>query len=103
MAEVATRGGLRSVIFREPHLASHLLFNAVRLRPVANLVKTWVMFVTPPFRDRIEAGQRLAQRLKREAIGGPDVLVLALPCGGVPVGFAIAHILSADLDIFLVR
>jgi putative phosphoribosyl transferase len=61
------------------------------------------MFVTPPFRDRIEAGQRLAQRLKLEAIGGPNVLVLALPRGGVPVGFAIAQILNADLDILLVR
>jgi putative phosphoribosyl transferase len=61
------------------------------------------MFMTPLFRDRIEAGRRLGQRLKREAIGGPDVLVLALPRGGVPVGFAITQILNADLDILLVR
>jgi putative phosphoribosyl transferase len=51
----------------------------------------------------MEAGQRLAQRLKREAIGGPNVLVLALPRGGVPVGFAISQVLNADLDILLVR
>jgi putative phosphoribosyl transferase len=61
------------------------------------------MFVTPPFRDRMEAGRRLAQRLKREAVGAPDVLVLALPRGGVPVGFAITQILNAELDILLVR
>jgi len=61
------------------------------------------MFVTPRFRDRMEAGQRLAQRLKRDAVGGPDVLVLALPRGGVPVGFAITQILNAELDVLLVR
>ena len=62
------------------------------------------MFVTPPlFRGRIEAGWRLAQRLEREAIGGPNVLVLALPRGGVPVGFETTQILNADLDILLVR
>ena len=60
------------------------------------------MFVTPRFRDRIEAGRRLGQRLKREAIG-PNALVLALPRGGVPVGFEITQILNSDLDILLVR
>jgi predicted phosphoribosyltransferase len=55
-----------------------------------------------PFQNRSEAGRVLAGKLtgyrNRE-----DVLVLALPRGGVPVGFEIAHALSADLDIFLVR
>ena len=60
------------------------------------------MVVTPLFRDRIEAGQRLAQRIQREAIG-PNVLVLALPRGGVPIGFEIAQVLNSDLDILLVR
>ena len=59
------------------------------------------MVVTPLFRDRIEAGQRLAQRIQSEAIG-PNALVLALPRGGVPIGFEIAQILNADLDILLV-
>src|SRR5438552_6486139 len=60
------------------------------------------MVVTPPFRDRIEAGRHLAQRLECEAIG-PNALVLALPRGGVPVGFEINQILNSDLDILLVR
>ena len=61
------------------------------------------MFVTPRFRDRIEAGRRLGQRLKREEAIGPNALVLALPRGGVPVGFEITQILNSDLDILLVR
>jgi len=60
------------------------------------------MRVTPLFRDRVEAGQILAQRLK-SVPARSDLLVLALPRGGVPVGFEIARALSADLDIFLVR
>jgi putative phosphoribosyl transferase len=54
------------------------------------------------YRDRIEAGKRLAERLADYA-DRPDVLVLALPRGGVPVAFEVAHALRAPLDIFLVR
>src|SRR3954467_13282773 len=54
------------------------------------------------FHDRAEAGRVLAERLKR-AIGHGSLLVLALPRGGVPVGFEIAQAFHADLDIFLVR
>jgi predicted phosphoribosyltransferase len=54
------------------------------------------------FRDRTEAGQLLAERLrpyeKRE-----DGIVLALPRGGVPVGFEIAVKLGLALDVFVVR
>jgi putative phosphoribosyl transferase len=58
----------------------------------------------PPirFRDRIEAGRLLATRLQAYA-NRPDVLILALPRGGVPVGFEVAKALNATLDIFLVR
>jgi putative phosphoribosyl transferase len=52
--------------------------------------------------DRIEAGQQLAEQLRLYA-NRPDVLVLALPRGGVPVGFAVAEVLHAPLDVFLVR
>ena len=58
--------------------------------------------MTLPFRDRQEAGAVLAQRLERYR-DQPDVLILALPRGGVPIGFVLAQHLHAPLDIFLVR
>jgi predicted phosphoribosyltransferase len=54
------------------------------------------------FRDRSDAGQQLATKLAAYA-NRPDVLVLALPRGGVPVAFEVAKALNAPLDIFLVR
>jgi predicted phosphoribosyltransferase len=54
------------------------------------------------YRDRTEAGRYLATQLTDYA-GRPDVLVLALPRGGVPVAFEVARELRAPLDIFLVR
>ena len=54
------------------------------------------------FRDRTDAGQRLAARLTAYA-NRPDVTVLALPRGGVPVAVEVARQLGAALDVFLVR
>jgi putative phosphoribosyl transferase len=54
------------------------------------------------FVDRTEAGKLLAARLTRYGSRG-DMIVLALPRGGVPVAFEIARALSAPLDVFLVR
>jgi erythromycin esterase-like protein/predicted phosphoribosyltransferase len=54
------------------------------------------------FRDRADAGRRLAERL-RDLRSRDDVVVLALPRGGVPVAYEIAHALDAPLDVFLVR
>jgi predicted phosphoribosyltransferase len=54
------------------------------------------------YRDRTDAGRQLAARLTRYA-DRPDVLVLALPRGGVPVAYEVAKELKAPLDVFLVR
>ncbi|MBD2068279.1 phosphoribosyltransferase [Leptolyngbya sp. FACHB-671] len=54
------------------------------------------------FKDRTAAGQLLAEQLK-EYVDRSDVLVLALPRGGVPVAFEIAKALNAPLDVWLVR
>jgi predicted phosphoribosyltransferase len=54
------------------------------------------------FRNRTDAGRQLAEKLAAYA-NQPDVLVLALPRGGVPVGFEVAHALGAPLDVFVVR
>lgn len=55
-----------------------------------------------PFRDRREAGRVLAGQLERYR-GRPGLLVLALPRGGVAVGFEVAQALQAPLDVFVVR
>src|SRR3989442_3089367 len=57
---------------------------------------------TPRYKDRAEAVQRLAEQLTAYA-NRQDVVVLALPRGGVPVAFAVAQVLNAPLDVFLVR
>lgn len=54
-----------------------------------------------PFRDRFDAGRRLAQHLTH--LRGESPLVLALPRGGVPVAAEIARALDGDLDVWIVR
>ena len=54
------------------------------------------------FRNRSDAGRQLAARLTDYA-NRRDVVVLALPRGGVPVGYEVASALRAPLDVFLVR
>jgi putative phosphoribosyl transferase len=59
---------------------------------------------TAPFHDRRDAGRRLADRNELRAYAGrDDALVLALPRGGVPVGYEVARALDLPLDVFVVR
>lgn len=58
--------------------------------------------VVLPFRDRREAGRVLARTLAAYT-NRPDVIVLGLPRGGVPVAYEVARALHAPLDVFLVR
>jgi putative phosphoribosyl transferase len=53
------------------------------------------------FRDRVDAGVRLGERLT--ALKGQDVVVLGLPRGGVPVAAEVAAVLGAPLDVIVVR
>jgi putative phosphoribosyl transferase len=55
----------------------------------------------PLFRDRRHAGRQLATRLAR--LAGQDALVLALPRGGVPVGFEVAQAIGGELDVLVAR
>jgi putative phosphoribosyl transferase len=58
------------------------------------------------FRDRKDAGQQLAERLRVEMLrpaDGSDVVVLGLPRGGVPVAAEVARALGAPLDVIVVR
>jgi predicted phosphoribosyltransferase len=60
------------------------------------------MIIPSRFRNRLEAGRLLAAKLTAYA-NRPDVIVLALPRGGVPVAYEVARALDAPLDVFLVR
>lgn len=55
-----------------------------------------------PFSNRREAGAKVADKLRSYA-NRADVLVLALPRGGVPVAYEVARALHAFLDVFVVR
>ena len=55
-----------------------------------------------PFKDRRDAGRKLAQKLSAYA-NQSNMLILALPRGGVPVAYEVALALNVSLDIFLVR
>lgn len=54
------------------------------------------------FKDRVDAGRRLAKELSKYA-NRSDVLILALPRGGVPVAFEVAKELNVKMDVFIVR
>lgn len=58
-------------------------------------------YPAPLFRDRADAGRKLAQNVQKLALG--DVVVLAIPAGGVPVGAELARALGAPLDVMIAR
>jgi putative phosphoribosyl transferase len=60
------------------------------------------LFQKPIFQDRRDAGRVLAARLAHYS-NRPDVLVLGLPRGGVPVAFEVARELNVPMDVFVVR
>ncbi len=53
------------------------------------------------FKDRFEAGRKLADELRKQSLTDP--VILAMPRGGVPVGFEVARELGAPLDVVVVR
>jgi putative phosphoribosyl transferase len=61
-----------------------------------------IAMTVQPFKDRVQAGKLLAEHLDHYA-NRPNTIVLALPRGGVPVGFAVAQALHIPLDIMVVR
>jgi putative phosphoribosyl transferase len=76
--------------------------HSIKRNKRAELPKEVRMFTFPPFRDRTDAGQRLAAELVAYS-NRPDVAVIALPRGGVPVAFEIARELNVPMDVFVVR
>ena len=66
------------------------------------LVGSTVLSMQTGFTDRFEAGRRLAELLD-DYRGRPDVTVLGLPRGGVPVAYEVSRQLGAPLDVFVVR
>jgi putative phosphoribosyl transferase len=81
-------------------------FDPNRLYQSLNLEKTGSYFfngeIMDKFTDRQEAGTTLAKYLKDYA-NQPNIIILALPRGGVPVAYEIATALAIPLDIFIVR
>jgi putative phosphoribosyl transferase len=85
--------------------ATHLFEEPGALERVADLAGSWFdqhLLMSGTFRDRVHAGQVLGDRLAGYR-GVPDVVVLGLPRGGVPVAEQVALALGAPLDVFVVR
>jgi putative phosphoribosyl transferase len=58
-------------------------------------------YPTPLFRDRADAGRQLAESVQKLILG--DIVILAIPAGGVPVGAELAKALGAPLDLIIAR
>ena len=86
----------------EPCKSTHGGFDPHRFYLQERVTEVTRMATPERFTNRLHAGELLAQALSRYA-GRADTLVLALPRGGVPVGFAVARALGVELDVMLVR
>jgi predicted phosphoribosyltransferase len=82
------------------HRTSHFPGTVIALSTVMNVFQQ--SRSRRGFTDRRHAGAALATHLRQFA-GRSDVVVLALPRGGVPVGYEVARALAAPLDVFVVR
>lgn len=65
------------------------------------MVSTVSTYPTALFRDRADAGKKLAERVQKLTLG--DVVILAIPAGGVPVAAELARALGAPLDLIIAR
>jgi len=81
-------------------IQSHMLAQRMHLTKQKNVTLRFRPMAI--YQDRRHAGKLPASALKRYA-DDEDVVVLALPCGGVPVAFEVATALGAPLDVFVVR
>src|SRR5207237_9099500 len=75
---------------------------APSFRLVQQAFTTIQILMSASYQDRFDAGRHLAMRLSQYS-NRDDVVILALPRGGVPVAFEVARALKAPLDVFLVR
>jgi len=89
----------QDVAHRAPFLPPIFCFRTTRHSTAALLREDDLQ---PYFLDRYDGGRRLAEKLGKFA-NEPNLLVLALPRGGVPVAYEVARALHAPLDVFLVR
>ena len=58
---------------------------------------------TPNFADRLDAGRQLGEELRLRGYGDEPAAVIAIPRGGVPVGYAVAQAIGANLEIIIPR
>jgi predicted phosphoribosyltransferase len=97
----APPGKSRAASCRPSRASEGTTFAAI-LSPAFFPCRSFQPMSQPLFQDRQDAGRALAEALRHHA-GTPGTIVLALPRGGVPVGWEVARHLRAPLDVFLVR
>jgi len=103
--DVSTLGAAEPVAAERSPLDDTPISGPTRMVPRAAAVqmrRAGVSEVADKFIDRQDAGRQLADLVK-QAVAGDDVVILALPRGGVPVAYEVSTLLGAPLDVLLVR